>query len=157
MEQNVSPVTLESVQAELRQLKTPLVRDEWVACLREHPDRDFVSYLVKGISDGFRVGFDYSDHTCHSAKANMQSAINNETVVQERLQAEVNLGRVIGPLEADEFPTVQVSHFGVIPKNHQPGKWRMIVDLSHPRGWSVNECISPELCSMHYTSVDEAV
>ena len=87
----------------------------------------------------------------------MTSATLNASVVQERLQTEVSLGRVRGPLDVERFRTVQVNRFGVIPKNHQPGKWRMIVDLSHPRGESVNDGISSDLCSLHYTSVDEAV
>ena len=50
-----------------------------------------------------------------------------------------------------------MSRFGVIPKPHQPGKWRLIVDLSHPKGRSMNDGIEAELCSLRYTSVDEAV
>ncbi len=45
----------------------------------------------------------------------------------------------------------------VIEKPHQPGKFRLIVDLSFPEGHSVNDGIKPELCSMQYTSVDRAV
>ena len=53
---------------------------------------------------------------------------------------------------------MHISHFGVIPKNHQLGKWRLIVDLSHcPAGASVNDGIEPELLTLKYTSVDEAV
>ena len=50
----------------------------------------------------------------------------------------------------------QVSRFGAIPKGHTPGKWRLIVDLSAPEGHSVNDGIDPELCSLEYTSVDQA-
>ena len=50
-----------------------------------------------------------------------------------------------------------VSRFGVIPIPHQPGKWRLIVDLSYPKGASVNDGIDPDLCSLVYTLVDEAV
>ena len=49
-----------------------------------------------------------------------------------------------------------MSRFGVILKN-QPGRWRLIVDLSHPKGASVNDGIESELCSLSYTSVDAAV
>jgi hypothetical protein len=52
---------------------------------------------------------------------------------------------------------VIVNRFGVIPKKGQPGQWRLIIDLSHPKGRSINAGISRELCSMHYVSVDEAV
>ena len=50
-----------------------------------------------------------------------------------------------------------VSRFGVIPKNHQPNKWRLIFDLSHPKGYSVNDGIPKELCSMSYITTDDAV
>lgn len=57
---------------------------------------------------------------------------------------------MIGPLEDALIPSAVVSRFGVIPKNHQPGKWRLIVDLSHPKGASVNDGIErvvlPEVC-----------
>ena len=45
---------------------------------------------------------------------------------------------------------------GEIPKPHQPGKWRIIVDLSYPKGVSVNDGISQELCSLAYASIDDA-
>ena len=50
---------------------------------------------------------------------------------------------------------VQVSPFGVIPKGHTPGKWRLIVDLSSPSGSSVNDGISSDLCSLSYINVDD--
>ena len=45
----------------------------------------------------------------------------------------------------------------VIPKNHQPDKWRLIVDLSHPAGHSVNDNIPKALCSLSYITVDDAI
>ena len=48
-------------------------------------------------------------------------------------------------------------HLLVIPKPHQPGKWRLIVDLSSPRGKSVNDGIDPLLCSLSYARLDDAV
>ncbi len=52
---------------------------------------------------------------------------------------------------------MHINRFGVIPKPHQPGKWRLITDLSNPKGGSVNDGISRSLCSMAYSSVDQAV
>ena len=49
------------------------------------------------------------------------------------------------------------SPMGLVPKLHQLNKFRLIVDLSHPIGASVNDDISPDLCSLRYASVDEAV
>ena len=102
-------------------------------------------------------GFQYGKKKCASATANMQSAVLQPDVVDKYLAKEVRLGRVVGPLEPGSHPRVQINRFGLVPKNHQPGKWRLIVDLSHPKGASVNDGVEPELCSMKYTSVDEAV
>ncbi len=44
-----------------------------------------------------------------------------------------------------------------MPKSHQVNKWRMIVDLSSPRGHSINDGISQELSSLKYAKVDDAV
>ena len=40
-------------------------------------------------------------------------------------------------------------------KKHQPGKWRLITDLSYPEGTSVNDAIDPALCSLSYITVDQ--
>ena len=60
------------------------------------------------------------------------------------------LGRVIHPIPLSRVPNVSINHFGVIPKNHQLDKWRLIVDLSELAGSSVNDGIDRELCSLKY-------
>ena len=49
-----------------------------------------------------------------------------------------------------------MNRFRLVPKGHDPDKWRLIVDLSFPGGSSVNDGIDPELCGLRYTSVDVA-
>ena len=44
----------------------------------------------------------------------------------------------------------------MIPKGHQKGRWRLILDLSHPEGKSVNSGTDQRICSLVYTSVDSA-
>ena len=63
----------------------------------------------------------------------------------------------MGPFERSEVPDVHISRFGVIPKSNQPEKWRLIVDLSHPEGRSVNNGISSELCSLQYMHMEEVL
>ncbi len=77
-------------------------------------------------------------------------------VISSFLEAELLAGRVYGLLDPVFSFTVQVNMFGLVPKGHHPGKWRLILDLSSPKGASVNDGIEPSLCSLHYTSVDEA-
>ena len=85
----------------------------------------------------------------------MKSAADHPEVVDRYLATEVEQGRVVA-LDQEALPACQVSCIGVIPKS-QPGRWRLIVDLSHPKGASVNDGIESELCSLSYTSVDAAV
>ena len=77
--------------------------------------------------------------------------------MQHYLTEEITLGRVTGPFPNSLRLQVQVSWFGVIPKNHQSNKWRLIVDLSHPVNGSVNGGIPKELCSLKYITVDSAI
>ena len=123
----------------------------------EHPDTGIKEYILRGLQLGFRIGFQHGKGMCTSAKSNMLSANQNPGVVDEYLQKEVRLGRVIGPMVREELPAAQVSRFGVIEKPHQPGKYHLIVDLSHPEGHSVNDGIEPDLCTLKYMSVDAAV
>ena len=86
----------------------------------------------------------------------MESAREKPDVVREYLMKECSEGRVLGPLDPSQYPAIQVSRFGVIPKGSS-GKWRLIVDLSAPEGHSVNDGIRGEWCSLTYVSVDDAV
>ena len=85
----------------------------------------------------------------------MRSAITYPQPVSDFIQIEVQAGRIIGPLR--DIPQVHVSWFGVIPKQGQPGKWRLILDLSSPHDYSINDSIASDLCSIKYATVDNAV
>ena len=52
---------------------------------------------------------------------------------------------------------MHTSKFGAIPKGNQTGKWCLILDLSSPAGTSVNDGIEKGLCSIQYTSFDDAI
>ena len=133
---------------------TPLQPQEWAGLLVNHPDTAWVDYLLRGMLHGFRIGFNPTQ-ALRAARANMPSACQHAEVVQEYIDAELKRGRLLGPFEPSEVGCgVQVNRFGVIPKR-QHDKWRLIVDLSHPEGGSVNDGIDPELCSLSYTRVDD--
>ena len=151
----VPPAGAIKLPVEFCTVTTPLKVKAWEWHLRALPDRDCANYLLKGLREGFRIGFDYQRGGCKSAKSNMLSARQNPHVVDEYLQVERAKGRILGPVDA-AMHALQVNRFGVIPKGHNSGKWRFIVDLSHPEGASVNDGIDPSLCSLSYTSVDWA-
>ena len=85
-------------QWELEQWKiisSPLVSAEWRKHLRSHPDTEFAAYIIRGISQGFRLGFQRKKAHIISAKANMP--VQNPEVVSEYIQREVSLGRGVHP------------------------------------------------------------
>ena len=100
--------------------------------LAAHPNALFVEYVLSGIRDGFRVGFDYTT-PLRSAHQNMLSAVNHPTVVTDYVEGERAKGRIIGPLPVAPGPGpgadggaglgLHVNRMGVIPKGHTPRKW----------------------------------
>ena len=56
---------------------------------------------------------------------------------------------------SSDLPSLHINRFGVIPKGHNTGKWRLITDLSYLHGQSVNDGIDPSLCSLTYLTVDD--
>ena len=63
---------------------------------------------------------------------------------------------MLGPFRSScELPPLHINRFGVIPKGHNTGKWRLITNLSYPLNFSVNDGIDPSLCSLTYTTVDD--
>ena len=142
----------------LRLISTPLVREEWRAELSNHPDKDFVAWLIQGLGQGFRIGFDYKSLKVGSKTVkNMRSAVTHPQPIDRYVQEELAAGRMIRLAESETDTAIHVSRFGVIAKPHQKGKWRLITDLSSPKGSSVNDGIFPALCSVSYTSIDDAV
>lgn len=55
-------------------------------------------------------------------KGNMLTVVNNAEIINQYLAKEVKLGQVVGPLDRERHPRIQISKFGVILKNRQKGK-----------------------------------
>ena len=138
-------------------ISTPLNSVAWQVMLQDHPNRDLVSFFMLGIMQGFRIGFNRPYHTLRSARKNLGSAIEHPKVVEEYLAAEISQNRVAGPFTRSSIADVHIRRFGMIIKGHQSNKWRLIVDLSHPVGHSINDGISKQLCSLRYITVDTAI
>ena len=110
--------------------------------------------MISGIQEGFQIGFDTSSVSLKSASSNMCSSSEHPSVIDSYLQSKVSSHRVAGPFPAPPFPSLHISHFGVIPKSHQPGKWRLILDLFLLEGHSVNDGIPKPPFTVQYVSVD---
>ena len=129
-------------------ISTPLNVSAWSIYLWTHPHK---------LTEGFRIGFTYHSQSLKLASRNLESAPDHPKVVREYLKTEVNMGRLIGPLDNSYKLSIHISRFGVIPKSHQVNKWRLIVDLSHPVDFSVNDGIPKCLSSIKYIIIDNAI
>ena len=136
---------------------SPLRLDQFQTELQHHPDQAAVAYVLSGLREGFRIGFESSMVNLKSASSNMRSSFEHPFVIDSYLQTEVSSGRVAGPFSAPPFPSLHISRFGVIPKNNQPGKWRLILDLSSPVGHSVNDGIPKPPFTVQYVSVNAVI
>ena len=122
--------------------------------LKGHPDARFTNFILSSIKSGFRIVFNHGRAALRPARKNMKSVIEHPEVVDAYLRNETSLNRMVC-LPPATLPWFQPNTFGVIPKLHKPGKWRIIVDLSSPEGHSVNDYISKEHCSITYISIDD--
>jgi len=60
----------------------------------------------------------------------MQSPYSHPEVVWGFISAELKGGRIYGLIEQRLESAVHINRCGLVPKGHQPGQWRFIVDLS---------------------------
>jgi hypothetical protein len=130
---------------------TPIKVSALTPFLQDYP---LAQYLILGFTHGFKLG--YTGQHKASTSPNLKSCDEDPDIVQSKLQAELNSGRVKGPFTSPPFENFRVSPIGLVPKK-TPGQFRLIHHLSYPRGNSVNDFIDPNLSSVNYSSFDDAV
>ena len=84
---------------------------------------------------------------------NHPSVHDNLQIVNKMISVELHLGRVAGPFLRPPFTDLVVSPLGLVPKK-EAGAFRLIHDLSFPKGDSVNGGIPREYCSVSYEGYD---
>ena len=84
----------------------------------------------------------------------MHSTFDHPSVIDAYLENEVSCGQVAGPFSSPPFTDLHIIRFGVVPKNNQPGKWCLILDLSSPDGHSINDGIPKSPLSIQYITAD---
>ena len=134
-----------------RTVSTPLSIGVWTQELSNHPDKLYSQYILQGIRNGFRIGFDRRQYT-YPASGNLR--VEQPEVVSDYLNREVSLNRMWKVPVAVHPRRIHISPMGIIPKKNKPNKWRLIVDLSSPEGASINDGIEPKHSSLSYTSID---
>ncbi|MES9881411.1 MAG: reverse transcriptase domain-containing protein [Sedimenticola sp.] len=116
------------------------------------------SNTAQSILYGFKHGFslNYTGPHVQTDARNLLSARQNPNIVREKISKEIAAGRVAGPFSYPPFRTLRISPLGLVPKKAR-NDHRLIHHLSYPTGQSVNDYIDPELCTVQYSSFDEAV
>lgn len=111
------------------------------------------SALLEGFTNGFSIN--YSGPRQPRECKNSASIRQNISLAQQKIDKEVSAGRIAGPFKNRPLVNLQVSPIALLPKKN--GGFRLIHNLSSPRDKSINDFIDPKLCSVQYTSFDEAV
>lgn len=117
-------------------------------------DDHLKTFLYEGFKQGFKI--QYQGPRQQRFCKNLLSVQQHENIVAEKLQKEVSLGRIAGPFNFLPFSNLQCSPIGIVPKK-EINEFRLIHHLSYPDGASINDFIPDELCSVSYTTVDDAI
>ena len=136
--------------------KTPSCRPIQTAPLlallnQSNYDSTATAALITGFSEGFHIPFAGDLHH-RPVPCNHPSLLLHPSIARDMFRDETRLGRIAGPFSPPLTDYV-VSPLGLIPKK-DPGKFRIIHDLSFPKGASVNSGIPRDLCSMSYEDFD---
>ena len=114
-------------------LKSQLNIDKWEEYLTDYWDKQLVEFL----KFGFPMGFNRDCPLQHEVK-NHSSAIVYPNDIQAYIEEEVSLGAIVGPFETNPIVNGHISPFMSRPKPNSDVR-RVIVDLSWPKGASVND------------------
>jgi len=133
--------------------RTPIKIDILLKMLENYPNITDKTILAEGFQFGFRVG--YNGPRTPTCCYNLTSAYQHDIALEKILLKELKLGRIAGHFSLRPLSNLRISPIGLVPK--KSGGWRLIHNLSHPLGNSVNSHIDPNLASVKYTSFDKVL
>ena len=129
----------------------------WKAAFAEHPDREYVQWLINGLTEGFHIG--YTGSRPHGRPRNLPTNNFEKLEIVKWLAKGYEQGYILGPFTRDECPIdTVISPVGAVPK--PPDKCRMIHHLSAAQGagtLSVNDVIQEEMKRITYITTREVV
>ena len=130
-----------------------------IKCLRlnhylEGYDFQNRTFLIDGFSKGFRIPF--QGPIISRISRNHLSARSNVQAVNEKIQGELQAGRIIGPFDTPPSDPLICSLIAIVPK-HEPGKFCLIHGLSFSQGASVNSAIPKDETKVCYDNIDKVV
>ena len=142
------------------QARIPLVSglniEEWEKELRDYPDKMLIEYL----KFGFPLSLSDPDSLHNVNITNHHSALQYPAAVDGYLRKETALGAIVGPVSNIDSNVYHCSPLLSRPKDHD--KRRIILNLSHPYGSSLNERVprdkfDGQKFTLKFPSVDDIV
>ena len=118
-------------------------------------DSTLKEHLISGFTYGFRINSSFSKQESGFPK-NHKSARDNIDIVNSKLTKEISMGRIKGPFLKPPFTNFISSPLGLVPKK-EIGQYRLIHDLSYPKGDSVNSHIPEEFTSVSYQNIETVI
>ena len=131
-------------------LPTPVRADVLEHELQGYKD---ISYVIAGFRNGFSLG--YTGPLKHKKTRNSPSVFQHETVVKEILQWERDQQKIIGPFTSPPFDRYLMHPLHLVTRS--TGKFRLIHNLSSPRGFSLNDRIPQALRTVRYQNIQDAL
>ena len=89
---SLHPQSASPTPAQRTQYCSPLVWKKWSELLEYHTDRRYVDYVLTGIRDGSRIGFN-REQRLQNATRNLPSQV--PAIISDYLAREVSLGRMV--------------------------------------------------------------
>jgi len=118
-------------------------------------DSEKVAYLIQGFTTGFALG--HYSLPINTEPVNSHNISGKERIVQEKILAEIKLGRMSGPYKKPPFIPFQISPVNIIQKK-DTSKFRFLHNLSSPyNGDSINDHIMQSDKSVQYSSIGDAI
>ncbi|MCP3663141.1 MAG: hypothetical protein GY696_11705 [Gammaproteobacteria bacterium] len=125
--------------------------------LEGHPDPEFIKFILRTVKEGADIGVnEVTGGRQPRACRNSLSVTKNQQSLWQEIQKDVLDGYKVGPFQKPPFPGFICSPIAAVPKK-EPGKVRIIHNLSAPAGASVNDKIGPDYSSTGYETFDRAV
>ena len=114
-----------------------------------------VDYLVSGLTNGFDIGIDELNMPSSTPPPeNHKSARDHPNDVSAAIIKELKNGHMAGPFSEPPLENLHCSPLGAREKDD--GTYRLITDLSYPKGGAVNDFIAKEEFSVEYSRFDDA-
>lgn len=122
-------------------------------------DNELSHYLIDGLTNGFRIGFNGPRDIIREAP-NMKFTTGTKVDLWNKLMKEVKEKHTAGPYRGKQALPLKnywQNPVGLIPKKGNPNETRMIVNLSYKDNYSVNYFTPKEECTVKYRDMDAAV